>query len=248
MCENDDFSRVLRYIDSFYMRECERPESLTSGPNYLEDRFVTLEQLRENVLSPTWLPAKHRYGYFLFLEKFHPELGIRYFTDRDRRYFVPMSAEDRRLLAAFVQCWREYLASDFRKAVREEDSVQMKSGTARALQYIDDLFLLECERPEGFARNARYLELRFVTLEQLRENILSPTWLPARHRYGYFLFLRNSFPQLSAPNFTDIDDRFTREITDDEKQLTFEFVKCWGRYLASDFRRTRGRKGASDRI
>ena len=106
----------------------------------------------------------------------------------------------------------------------------------RVLGYIDDLYATWCRKPDAYALSPQCLESVFIEIECLREFMLSgvSTLLPD---CGYLRFLAHEHPEIGVRLFTT--DRGQGDASPDrakDAEVFAEFVKCWNRFLASEYR------------
>jgi hypothetical protein len=115
MGQSADLDRLLRYIDDLYDTWMRRPEAYASSPQSLEDTFLTLECLREFMLSDAPRPAPVAdCAYVRFLANAYPDLGVSMFTARVLREGQSTEEHTESLFAGFVTCWRRFLSSAYR--------------------------------------------------------------------------------------------------------------------------------------
>jgi hypothetical protein len=114
-------ARLLLYIDRLYANWSRRPDAYSPSPQSMESTFVTLERLREFMLSDGGAePPVPDCGYARFLHHEYPALGVRSFTWREPSGCDSGEEAQATLFAEFVECWGRFLASAYRKQ-RESD-------------------------------------------------------------------------------------------------------------------------------
>ena len=107
-----DSSRALKLIDIMLEDACERPRMYARGPHGLEDKIVTLEYLREWLLSDSdEYPSIADLGYFRFLRYEFEDLGA---FSLSTRLSMDTDMTPEQITQAVADAWRKFRQSPFR--------------------------------------------------------------------------------------------------------------------------------------
>jgi hypothetical protein len=98
---------ILKYIDDFYNHALERPFMYASSPQSLEETLITLEKLREFIVSDRPDQCTEKTGYEAFL--LNQGYGVSQFTSN---YYPSRSLtdHDKRVFRDLSDFWKKYLA------------------------------------------------------------------------------------------------------------------------------------------
>jgi hypothetical protein len=122
MTDQQCLIKLLQYIDALYDLWSAKPQAYAASPQSLEEVFIAIETLREYMLSDSNNPPLvDNLSYYQFLENECPQCGVFTFTAHYYpTYREPVSEHEEDLFMKFIECWKQYRSSKYRKAACTE--------------------------------------------------------------------------------------------------------------------------------